>query len=224
MAKVDAIGNAELKAKVLSWYQKANQGRFFNFVELRNVFVAVSIVDSRLVFNLGSYRLIAGFNFETQTLYFKHLLTHAEYDKEGLETMSSSTHTVPEAGTYPELLNHYLPSMPRNDADYERLVEILEEIELDGRKLTDDELLFTETVKVLVLAYEEQVCPMPVVPALDMLKELAEQKRLRQVDFVPVFGSKSYVNQIFTGKRAITKGVAEKLAKVLGVSPETLLP
>lgn len=37
------------------------------------------------VFNIGgnSFRLIAGVNYETQTIFVKHVLTHAEYDKEG---------------------------------------------------------------------------------------------------------------------------------------------
>ena len=138
--------------------------------------------------------------------------------------MKRNTATVLEAPTYKELFNQYLPAMPRNEEEHARMVEILESIELDGHTLTEDELLFTETVKVLVLEYEERVCPMPVVPALDMLVELAEQKRLRQIDFVQEFGSKSYVNQIFKGSRPITKGVAAKLAKVLNVTPETILP
>lgn len=35
------------------------------------------------VFNLGgnSFRLIAGINYESQTIFIKDVLTHAEYDK-----------------------------------------------------------------------------------------------------------------------------------------------
>jgi mRNA-degrading endonuclease HigB of HigAB toxin-antitoxin module len=36
----------------------------------------------RLVFNLGSHRLIFGVSFLRKTLFFKALLTHAEYDRE----------------------------------------------------------------------------------------------------------------------------------------------
>jgi len=32
------------------------------------------------VFNLKSYRLIVGYNFEKQIIYYKYLLKHSEYD------------------------------------------------------------------------------------------------------------------------------------------------
>ena len=42
-------------------------------------FLSVDCVGERLAFNLGSYRLITGFSFRSQIIYFKHLLTHDEY-------------------------------------------------------------------------------------------------------------------------------------------------
>ena len=48
---------------------------------------------------------------------------------------------------------------------------------------------------------------MPVVPGLEMLKYLEEGKGLRQANFIGTVGSRSYVNQIFTGRRKITAGV-----------------
>ncbi len=125
---------------------------------------------------------------------------------------------------YAELLQLHQPSMPTNDAEHQRLVDILESIELDGHWLTEAELLFCETVTVLVLEYEERVSPMPKVDAREMLHYLTEEKGMRQADFVSEFGSRSRVNQIFRGKKPITKEIAEKLAKVLGVSLRTFLP
>lgn len=131
--------------------------------------------------------------------------------------------TTTSPASYAELLQIHQPAMPRSEAEHDRLVDILESIELDGHPLSEAELQFTETVKVLVLEYEQRVSPMAAVQPLDMLIHLAEQKGLRQADFVAEFGSKSYVNQIFRGTRPITKGVAEKLAKVLQVQPRTFL-
>ncbi len=59
------------------------------------------------------------------------------------------------------------------------------------------------------------------VPALEMLLHLVEEHGLRQADFVAALGSRPYVSQIFTGRRKITRGVAEKLAGVLKVSAAT---
>ncbi len=125
------------------------------------------------------------------------------------------------ADEYVELLTRHRPELPQTAAEHARLVELLESIELSGRVLSSDELRFTATLKALVTHYEDRVCPMREVPALEMLLHLVEEQGLRQVDFVPVLGSRSYVSQIFTGRRAITRGVAEKLASVLHVSVET---
>lgn len=122
---------------------------------------------------------------------------------------------------YVELLTKHRPELPRTAAEHARMVEVLESMELSGRKLTKEALRFTSTVKALVMHYENQVFPMREVPALEMLLHLVEEHGLRQADFVAALGSRSYVSQIFTGRRKITRGVAEKLAGVLKVSAAT---
>ncbi len=119
---------------------------------------------------------------------------------------------------YADLLQKYRPAVPQNPEEHSRLVAVLEDLELSGRILNPEEVQFADLVSALVLHYENVVCPMREVPALEMLRHLVETRGLRQSDFVPVLGSKSYVNQIFTGHRSITRGVAEKLGQVLRVS------
>ena len=75
--------NAQLLEKVARWYETATKNRIENLVELQMMFPSVDWVSARLVFNLGSYRLICGVSFERQALYFKTLMTHAEYDRGG---------------------------------------------------------------------------------------------------------------------------------------------
>lgn len=69
--------------------------------------------------------------------------------------------------------------------------------------------------------YENLVSPMREVPALEMLLHLVDEHGLRPANFVAVLGSRSYVSQIFTGRRKITRGVAEELAAVLKLSAAT---
>jgi mRNA interferase HigB len=61
----------------------ARRNNFDNLIELKAVFLMADWVSERVVFNLGSYRLICGVSFRRQTLFFKALLSHAEYDKGG---------------------------------------------------------------------------------------------------------------------------------------------
>jgi HTH-type transcriptional regulator/antitoxin HigA len=114
--------------------------------------------------------------------------------------------------------------MPTNEAEHARLVAILESLTPDSHDISEAEQRFVETLMVLVQEYENRVCPMRVVPALEILLHVVEERGLRQADFVSEFGSRAYVNPIFRGVRPITLGVAAKLAKVLMVTPETLLP
>lgn len=73
--------SAELTAKVHRWFKLAKVNRFDNFMDVKQVFPQTDLVGEKLVFNLGSYRLIVGFSFLRQDFYIKALLTHREYDK-----------------------------------------------------------------------------------------------------------------------------------------------
>ena len=76
-----ATRNHELIEKVARWYEVATRNDFDHFVELQAVFPAVVQVDGKLVFNLGSHRLICGVSFLRKAFFFKSLLNHAAYDK-----------------------------------------------------------------------------------------------------------------------------------------------
>jgi mRNA interferase HigB len=76
-----ATGNSQLMEKAARWYEVARKNDFGSFIELRAVFPSADLVSGQLVFNLGSHRLICGVSFLRKTLFFKMLLTHAEYDR-----------------------------------------------------------------------------------------------------------------------------------------------
>jgi mRNA interferase HigB len=55
---------------------------FDSFADVKRVFNSVDKVGDYFVFNIAGnhYRLIAAIHFNTQTLYVRAVLTHAEYD------------------------------------------------------------------------------------------------------------------------------------------------
>src|SRR5438128_2330828 len=65
------------------WYELATKNDFANLIDLQKVFPSADWVDGRLVFNLGAHRLICGVSFLRKTLFFKALLSHAQYDQGG---------------------------------------------------------------------------------------------------------------------------------------------
>ena len=78
-----ATGNAELVEKAARWYELTTKNDFGSLVEVQGVFPTADWVDDRVVFNLGSYRLICGVSFLRKAFFFKALLSHAEYDRGG---------------------------------------------------------------------------------------------------------------------------------------------
>ncbi|MGB5959579.1 MAG: type II toxin-antitoxin system HigB family toxin [Coleofasciculaceae cyanobacterium] len=66
------------------WYKLTSLAQWQNFVELRLVFPSADQVENLTVFNIGGnkYRLITLVDYEYQKIFIRHVLTHAEYDKQ----------------------------------------------------------------------------------------------------------------------------------------------
>jgi len=73
---------------------------------------------------------------------------------------------------------------------------------------------FIETLTALVLQYEEEVQPGPLGSPAGVLKYLMEERGLRQIDLVPILGSKSYVSQMLSGHRPIGRDAAGRFDEV----------
>ncbi|HKN00642.1 MAG TPA: type II toxin-antitoxin system HigB family toxin [Candidatus Binataceae bacterium] len=79
--------HADAEAPLASWFKAASRGSFRNLAELKQTFQSVDYVSAGgkgfHVFNIGGnkYRLIAAIHFNTQRLFVRRVLTHAQYDK-----------------------------------------------------------------------------------------------------------------------------------------------
>ena len=82
---------------------------------------------------------------------------------------------------------------------------------------------FIETLTALIMQYEDEIAPDPERSPAGVLKYMMEERGLRQVDLVPVLGSKSYISQILSGHRPISKDAAHKLAAFFQVSAYSFL-
>ncbi len=71
-----------------AWYQIARKAKWSNLEDVRRTFSAADGVtvgsNTYTVFNIGGnkFRLITKVEYRYQTIYIKHVLTHAEYDRE----------------------------------------------------------------------------------------------------------------------------------------------
>lgn len=66
------------------WYTRAKNAHWQNIAEVRQVYPSADKVSRLTVFNIrgNAYRLIVRIEYARQEIYIRHILTHAEYDKE----------------------------------------------------------------------------------------------------------------------------------------------
>ena len=79
--RADAEKYSDVRRKVEAWYQVVKQAAWQNLEEVRKVYRDAEAVGNFTVFNLKSYRLIVSIDYESQTVFYKYFLTHADYDK-----------------------------------------------------------------------------------------------------------------------------------------------
>lgn len=116
---------------------------------------------------------------------------------------------------YAWLLAQTLPHVIGSDKENERTIAELERLDsLPCRTKEEDRL--AELLTVLVLHFETRYHLGHAAP-LDALKELMENRGLRQRDLLPAFGSGSVTSDVLTGKRKISKQHARKLAEFFSV-------
>lgn len=113
--------------------------------------------------------------------------------------------------TYAGLLAHTLPRVIETDAENERFIAELERLD-SLPAMTSEERSLAELLTVLIERFESRYDLGSASP-LDTLKSLMEDRGLRQRDLIAVFGSSSVASEVLTGKRAISKQHARRLAE-----------
>ena len=125
---------------------------------------------------------------------------------------------------YLELLIAHQPSKPQNREELDKMIALLETLAENEIRQSPAVERFIETLMALVMQYENELEPDPESSPSGVLKFLMDDRGLKQSDLVPVLGvSKSYVSQILSGHRPISKPAAAKLAKYFHVTLRTFL-
>ncbi len=78
-----AAAHGDCVTQVENWFRVASKAQWRSLVEVHQIFPHADLVGDKTVFNIkgNDYRLIVYINYAMQTILFKSLLTHAEYDK-----------------------------------------------------------------------------------------------------------------------------------------------
>ncbi len=114
---------------------------------------------------------------------------------------------------YGELLAKVQPHPIKDEREYDRLVaEVGRLMERGEENLSAEETSLLEMLSMLIEEYDQKHYPLSPSKPHKMLGFLLEQRGLEPHDLWPVLGSKSRVSEILSGKRAISKAHAKKLA------------
>jgi mRNA interferase HigB len=67
-----------------TWYAIVSKTDFESFADVKSVFSSADRVGKFTVFDIGGnkYRLITAVHYNRKKIYVRHVLTHAEYDRE----------------------------------------------------------------------------------------------------------------------------------------------
>ncbi|HEX7287209.1 MAG TPA: helix-turn-helix domain-containing protein [Candidatus Angelobacter sp.] len=121
---------------------------------------------------------------------------------------------------YAELLAETLPSVIHSEAENERCIRILEDLDRRSKKWSAAEAKLAELLTVLIERFEEENYRIKSASPIEVLRELMQANELKQKDLVNVFGAESTVSAILRGKREMTREHVKRLSKRFHVSPE----
>ena len=120
---------------------------------------------------------------------------------------------------YRELIASAVPRVIHSEEDNARFILALETLHDRGR-LTREEEQLSELLTLLIEDFENRQYRLKPASPIEVLSELMDANGLKQADLVDVFGTKSVVSEVLSGKRDFSKAHIQKLSERFHVSPE----
>jgi HTH-type transcriptional regulator / antitoxin HigA len=124
---------------------------------------------------------------------------------------------------YAALLSTTLPSVIRSEAENERCVRLLEELDGKGNRMTAAERRMADLLTLLIEDFEEKHYALKASGPVDVLNELMSANNLKQKDLLDVFGTPSIVSEVLHGKRQLTTEHIRRLSRRFHVSPAVFI-
>lgn len=82
--KQAALRHPELEPALDAWFRITKRALWQSLSDVRETFATADSVERWTIFNIkgNKYRLIAEINYRFHRVYIRHVLTHAEYNRE----------------------------------------------------------------------------------------------------------------------------------------------
>jgi HTH-type transcriptional regulator/antitoxin HigA len=124
---------------------------------------------------------------------------------------------------YAALLSSTLPAVIRSEAENERYIALLEELDGKGNRATAAERRIAELLTLLIEDFEEKHYALKAASPVGVLNELMLANNLKQKDLLDVFGTPSIISEVLHGKRQLTTEHIRRLSRRFQVSPEVFI-
>jgi HTH-type transcriptional regulator / antitoxin HigA len=125
--------------------------------------------------------------------------------------------------SYGRLLARKLPAVIQSEAENERLLAELADLDKRHDALSPEERAYAGLLTVLIEAFEDANYALEGSTPHSRLRSLMEERGLRQRDLLEVFGSRGIASEVVSGKREISKAQAKALAAIFHVPADLFL-
>jgi HTH-type transcriptional regulator/antitoxin HigA len=125
----------------------------------------------------------------------------------------------PRDERYRDLLAIALPRVIHTEEENEHYIAVLEALHERGRLAPEEEQL-SELLTLLIEDFENRHYQLQTATPGEIVRELMDANSLKQADLIDVFGTKSVISEVLSGKRDLSKAHIQKLSERFHVSPE----
>jgi HTH-type transcriptional regulator / antitoxin HigA len=124
---------------------------------------------------------------------------------------------------YAALLASALPSVIRSEAENERCIRALEELDRKGSRMSAAERRLAELLTLLIENFEEKHYALEPADPVTIIEELMSANGLKQKDLLDIFGTSSIVSEVLNGKRRLTTEHIRRLSRRFHVSADVFI-
>lgn len=124
---------------------------------------------------------------------------------------------------YGNLLASVLPTVIQTKAENNYYLSVVEGLMRKGDEMSKEEAALLDLLSLLIETFERRHYQIKKSTPRAILNELIAANRLKQIDLLPVFGSKGRVSEVVHGKRDISKEQAKKLATFFHISADLFI-
>ncbi|MFZ1930283.1 MAG: hypothetical protein WAU50_14190 [Candidatus Sulfotelmatobacter sp.] len=121
---------------------------------------------------------------------------------------------------YASLLSTTLPAVIRTEAENERYIATLQDLDRRGSRLSAAEKRMAQLLTLLIEDFEEKHYALKPSDPVSVLRELILANNLRQKNLLDIFGTPSIISEVLHGKRQLTTEHIRRLSRRFHVSPE----